>query len=476
MQYSVVNYKEVLVDNDIFRFDADYFYLKSYNLYKAIKNKKFARVKENFNVTKLAGFEYTKYFTDPNINSDNFYIVLTSKNIQNEELVLNEFLKIDKKIADEFLKRSNLKKGDVVLSYTGEYRRALVLEENDFQLGPNICLIRSKNKNINPYYLSTFLNSNAGQLLLDREKTLSAQPTVAMSRIREIPIPILDTDFQNKIGEIITSSKIKRKSANNLYSQAEQLLLAELGILGWKPKHELAFVKNFSAAQEADRFDAEYFQPKYEEIIKAVRKYKGGSDIVKGQFKPNKKSFKNILDKEYQYIEIGCVNISDGSMEPMLLQGVDLPANAKIKFQKGDVVVSRVRPYRGAIGIVGSENYVGSGAFTVLQENGVVDKETLLVYLRLKPLLDFSLKFNTGTSYPTITDEDILNFPLPKIDSKVQDEIKKKIGEMYEMKKLSKSLLEIAKRGVEMAIEKDEQEAEKWIRDRIKSLNTIDSE
>jgi len=34
---------------------------------------------------------------------------------------------------------------------------------------------------------------------------------------------------------------------------------------------------------------------------------------------------------------------------------------------------------------------------------------------------------------------------------------------MYETKKLSKSLLEIAKRGVEIAIEKDEQGAEKWI-------------
>ena len=93
-----------------------------------------------------------------------------------------------------------------------------------------------------------------------------------------------------------------------------------------------------------------------------------------------------------------------------------------------------------------------------------------MVFLRLKPLLDFSLKFNTGTSYPTITDEDILNFPLPKIDSKTQEEIKAKITEMYEAKKLSKSLLEIAKRGVEMAIEKDEQEAGKWINGEIEKL------
>lgn len=60
---------------------------------------------------------------------------------------------------------------------------------------------------------------------------------------------------------------------------------------------------------------------------------------------------------------------------------------------------------------------------------------------------------------------------MPKIDSKIQEEIKKKITEMYKAKKLSKFLLEIAKRGVEMAIEKDEQEAEKWIENEIKDLD-----
>ncbi|MCC7543570.1 hypothetical protein IT415_02580 [bacterium] len=59
---------------------------------------------------------------------------------------------------------------------------------------------------------------------------------------------------------------------------------------------------------------------------------------------------------------------------------------------------------------------------------------------------------------------------MPKIDSKTQDEIKQKIAKMYETKKLSKSLLEIAKRGVEMAIEKDEQEAEKWIETKLTEL------
>ena len=51
-----------------------------------------------------------------------------------------------------------------------------------------------------------------------------------------------------------------------------------------------------------------------------------------------------------------------------------------------------------------------------------------------------------------------------------QKEIKELVEKSFNDRKLSKSLLEIAKRGVEMAIEKDEQEAEKWINGEISKL------
>lgn len=52
-----------------------------------------------------------------------------------------------------------------------------------------------------------------------------------------------------------------------------------------------------------------------------------------------------------------------------------------------------------------------------------------------------------------------------------QKEIKELVEKSFNYRKLSKSLLKIAKRGVEMAIEKDEQEAEKWIKEEIVKLN-----
>ena len=55
---------------------------------------------------------------------------------------------------------------------------------------------------------------------------------------------------------------------------------------------------------------------------------------------------------------------------------------------------------------------------TVLSENGRINKETLLTFLHSKPLLAWSLKPKTGTSYPVIVDNDILNLAIPILPEK----------------------------------------------------------
>jgi restriction endonuclease S subunit len=446
-------------ENSDFRIDAEYYRPDYLEFLNQINLKKKFYLKKILHPTEIK-----------RIYEDSGLQILLAQNVRNNEFDFSNIVYMSEDVKEK-LKRNKLQYDDVVLTRSGANfgQSASFKQKQDIYACADVLVIKNT-QDFKGGYLSTFLNTKQGRSLLDRGSYGMAQPHIASSYLYNLPIPKFNENFENIVDDLVNKSEKFKDQSKSLYSQAEQLLLSELGLLGWKPKHTLAFVKNYSDTQKAERIDAEYFQPKYEEIIEAVKKYKGGFDTISGQFRQNKKSFKKTPDKEYQYIEIGCVNISDGSVEPIKLQGSELPANAKIKFQKGDVIVSKVRPYRGAIGIVDSENYVGSGAFTVLQENGVVNKETLMVFLRLKPLLDFSLKFNTGTSYPTITDEDILNFPLPKIDSRTQEEIKKKITEMYETKKISKSLLEIAKRGVEIAIEKDEQEAEEWIESEIEKL------
>ena len=466
MQYSIVNLKTVKENSD-FRIDAEYFEPSYQKLEKFLSSKETKDLNDYSVFIKKGIFD----ILPNNYVEEGGVAFLRSGDLKDEFISSDEIIRITKE-SHEKEKKTELVTNDLLMAKVGTIGDvAINLRFEKLNFSQNVIGIKIK-KEYKPIsgFLLSFLNCSYGRNQVNRVLSGQVQQKLILEDIKKVKVVNLKDSIQKLISELVSRSYLLKEKSNSFYSQAEQLLLSELGLLGWKPKHTLAFVKNYSDTQKAERIDAEYFQPKYEEIIEAVKKYKGGFDTISGQFRQNKKSFKKTPDKEYQYIEIGCVNISDGSVEPIKLQGSELPANAKIKFQKGDVIVSKVRPYRGAIGIVDSENYVGSGAFTVLQENGVVNKETLMVFLRLKPLLDFSLKFNTGTSYPTITDEDILNFPLPKIDSRTQEEIKKKITEMYEAKKLSKSLLEIAKRGVEIAIEKDEQEAEEWIESEIEKL------
>ncbi len=57
---------------------------------------------------------------------------------------------------------------------------------------------------------------------------------------------------------------------------------------------------------------------------------------------------------------------------------------------------------------------------------------------------------------------------VPLLDDSVQKEISGKIAESFLKRQQSRSLLEIAKSGVEMAIEKNEEEAQNWINQEVK--------
>ena len=98
-----------------------------------------------------------------------------------------------------------------------------------------------------------------------------------------------------------------------------------------------------------------------------------------------------------------------------------------------------------------------------MTENGQINKETLLACLRSKLFLTWSLKPNTGTSYPTLDDDDILDFPIPILFQEKQAEIQQKVIEPFNLRKHAKALLEYAKRAVEIAIEQDEQAAINWL-------------
>jgi len=310
------------------------------------------------------------------------------------------------------------------------------------------------------------MNSKFGAFQSFRYRAGNSQPMLALEKIEQFIIPVLDYSLQIKITGLYDSSYRLRMKSKSLYTESEQLLLQELGLVNFKPSTEKIAIKKLSESfGTTGRLDAEYYQPKYEEIENVISKYRLGYNAIGSVFKLSKQNFKVDKDKLYEYVEIGSINVSSGEIVPELITGAELPSNAKRKLKVGQVIVSKVRTYRSGIAIIDKDNYVGSTAFSILEEkpNGKVNKETLFSFLRSNLFLEWSLKPNTGTSYPVILDEDILNFNIPLIDTNIQNIIASKIQQSFALRKESKHLLDIAKQAVEMAIEEDEETAIKWL-------------
>jgi len=437
------------------RFDAEYFkpeYLYTLNLLNRIDTKPLNYfIKDGYRVV----YENTEILTNEVSKKSKTVNFLQASDLLGYYLK-DELGKV--KYADwERYPKGRIRVGEVLIEVKGNTEKVAIVPEN-FNQNTLISgtLYKFLPKNISGEFLLIWLTTKYGKGLKDRLRRNVAVHFIGKDDLYNIPVPILPQSFQLQIEKTVKTAHQKQTQSKQLYKEAEQLLLKELGLVNYQPKQQLFFETTKKEIDEAKRFDAEYFQPKYAEIIKKIENYEGGFDVVKNQFKQNKTLSKK--DKEfYNYIEISDVNISNGEIIANKIDIKDIPANGKRKLFKNDLLISKVRPYRGAISFIDfeKENLLGSGAFTVLQEKTEYKKEVLMIFLRTSFIKELLLRYNCGTSYPVIKDEDILNLKIPLIKPQIQTQIADKIKESHKLRKESKELLEKAKRKVEEEIEKE---------------------
>ncbi len=471
MQYSVVNYKMVKENSD-FRIDADYFRLDFLNSLKLITSHENLMLSEISNVNGGKRLPLGENFSD----SDNGVSYIRAEDVKNGFVQYENSPKISLKL-HEFLKRYQTKKEDILITIVGNSIGDVGIVKFDLKkcnLTENCAKVTNLEKVI-PEFLFTFLLSKHGQIQIHREKVGTAQPKLALERIRKFKIPIFSAKFQNNFSIIVNQANQFIDNSKSLYSQAEQLLLSELGLSDWKPKHELSFVKNFSETQKAERMDAEYFQPFYEEVESKLSMFEQKtldelcSEINYGTVPTS------------PYVEVGIPYIKGLNLIEGLIGGkIDRIKNTDSLSQKyytkeNDIVISQM----GTVGKAGLVSKKEEGclfaSFTIrvrLAGYDFVDPYILTLFINkiarpyylMRKIAQASVRQNTDL--PTIK-----SLRVPKLGDKIQQTIRDNIIESRELKHLSKSLLEIAKQGVEMAIEKDEKEAENWINGEIEKFD-----
>ena len=152
-------------------------------------------------VTKLAGFEFTKYVTYSNKGSS---IALRGLNVKNGHLDLADVKYIDNSQL-EMLNRSKLKANDMLFTYVGTVGQVALIDQNDrYYLAPNVALVRITSEEYLPKYVMYYF-------LTDKFKTeqvvkllqSSSMQNIPMEKIRKFKLPRVTLEEQKKVVEIL---------------------------------------------------------------------------------------------------------------------------------------------------------------------------------------------------------------------------------------------------------------------------------
>lgn len=177
-----------------------------------------------------------------------------------------------------FMKRSHLRKGDILLSIVGTVGNvSLVTSEQDATCSCKLAILRPFK--ISSEFLFTFLQCHYGNSQIKKFARGALQTGFILADCPQIKVPKVSDKFQLLIQGLIQKAQQQKELSDKLYKEAEEILLEELGLLHWKPKTKKFKLQGVQFEVEdtinevntlqvlsSDRVDSEYWLPKYEEF------------------------------------------------------------------------------------------------------------------------------------------------------------------------------------------------------------------
>ena len=455
MQYSIVNYQSAVDSSHSMRLDAEFFhpdYLKIQHQLEKVGSHRLI----DFQVKIRHPKEIKRNYVDDGV------LFLRAQNVRPLSIDLTSNPVYISEEDSERLQENTIHHKDILITRSGANagQCAIYLENSDAISSSHTFIVKSGK--LNPFFLAIFLNTKHGKALIERGKYGSVQPEVAPYFLSQIPMPIWN-DLPSVIEKTYLQSKDLTELSKTRYLEAQTLLLSELGLADWQPKHQRTFVKNFSDTEHAKRIDADYFQPKYDEIINAIKNYSGGWDTLE-----NLTTLKKCIEVgSKEYIESGIPFVRVSNLSPFEITqekyiSEELYAEiAEHQPKQGEILLSKdATPGIAYYLREQPEKMIPSSG--ILRLNSQTDKignEYLTLVLN-SILIQEQVDRDVGGSVILHWRPDqVAETVIPILHKEKQTEIEQKLLESFNLSRRAKDLLEHAKRAVEIAIEQDEQAA-----------------
>jgi len=351
-----------------------------------------------------------------------------------------------------------VEKDDVIVSTVRPIRNAVALiggDSKDLVCSSGFAVLEPRK--VDPEYLFVYLKSKPIVKLLDRLTTATMYPAVTTDDILNTRIYLGNENFRQEIKDKVIEAQKKLDQSKSLYFQSENLLLQELGLSDFKIEEDLSFIVNLSEIKDANRIDAEYFQPKYKKIIGKVEKHKlellGNLVSMKKGFEPGSEEYQ---DEGKLFIRVSNISRFGFTDKDQKYLSNELYQDLKDSFEPKIGEILLTKDATPGIAYVLEEKIEGIIASGIMRLKIKEDIEAGYLALCINSIVgQMQIQRDAGGSIISHwKPEQIKNLQIPILPKSIQQKIADLVCKSHEIRKKAKELLNEAKRKVEELIEK----------------------
>ena len=389
---------------------------------------------------------------------------LRVQNVTDEGIDLSDAKFITKEVHDGMLKRSQLKKNDLIFTITGRIGSVAVVPDNfegninqhsvRFQLRTQITNIA-----INPRYMAIFLNLTLGQSLSVREVTGGTRPALDYKALYSLKTILPPTNIQNHIVSIMKSAyaqkKQKQQEADELLDSIDDYVLTELGIKMPEIEEKKCFVV-YAGETAGRRIDPRFHQFKHQEVIRVLESGKYPivplSNLITDL--KNGVEIRTYSDNGYRYLRVSDLGRNGiENRDPRYVDLDEIPD--RVRLTNNSFLISR----SGSLGLVSViedeiRNVVlGSDIFKVELDTESIRPRYLEVFFRSQIGQTLIFQLNSGSIIPRLDQPAVksLRVVVPPFDvqKKIADKAMSRRSEAAKLRQKADAVVEQAKERVE---------------------------
>lgn len=325
----------------------------------------------------------------------------------------------------QIIRNYQLQQNDIVISIAGTIGAVGMLRQplERCNFNENMAKVRVFDAELLPEYVAAYFDSGFGQAYITWSAGGAVQAKLSLERIEQIFVPVLPLEVQRRVAQVMQDVYQERRkllqTVDRLQQSFDGYLKSKLNIKEENVIDEPRFRVKISSLRQ--RHDVEFFQPK-NYSLQALLKSLGARPLneVFTYSSETCDPTKNPLET-FDYVGIASIDVHLGSITaPMKIVGEFAPSRARRVIRKGNILVSTVRPTRGAIAIVPPEldGQICSTGFAVLEPKDEVEPLFLHSMLRMNVVRQQFGRFATGASYPAIIKTDMNEVLLPFTEDK----------------------------------------------------------